>query len=256
MLKELVQTQTCGLNREIEILDEGGQLVVGTRQIALDFEKEHKNVVRAIEDKIKSLTAQNCPVKKLFIPSTFNHRGNEYKEYLLTRDGFTFIVMGFTGPKADGWKLKYIEAFNKMENKLKNPFENLSPELQSIFMLDKKQHQIEVKVKKVETKVDDFIGSSPLFNVECDDLIKTVNSKVKELIGYRTPAYNNRSLRGKIYSDIHYQIRREFGVKSYKAIRRVDLNIAKSIVANYGVPLVLQNEITKLNNQIKFSEVV
>ncbi|RHW63961.1 hypothetical protein DZC34_13285, partial [Clostridium botulinum] len=77
------------------------------------------NVVRAIEDKIESLTAQNCAVQKLFISSTFNHRGNEYKEYLLTRDGFSFLVMGFTGTKADVWKLKYIEAFNKMEEMLK-----------------------------------------------------------------------------------------------------------------------------------------
>jgi phage regulator Rha-like protein len=41
------------------------------------------------------------------------------KEYLLTRDGFSLVVMGFTGQKALQWKLKYIEAFNKMEAQLK-----------------------------------------------------------------------------------------------------------------------------------------
>src|SRR5699024_11811103 len=41
------------------------------------------------------------------------------REFLLTRDGFSFIVMGFTGAKADQWKLKYIEAFNQMEGALK-----------------------------------------------------------------------------------------------------------------------------------------
>ncbi|MBD8046792.1 MULTISPECIES: Rha family transcriptional regulator [Clostridium] len=104
---------------KVNLIIQNGQPVVSSRKIAEDFDKEHKNVVRAIEDKIESLTAQNCTVQKLFILSTFNHRGNEYKEYLLTRDGFSFLVMGFTGTKADIWKLKYIEAFNKMEKTLR-----------------------------------------------------------------------------------------------------------------------------------------
>ena len=99
-----------------------GELVVSSRQIAEDFGKEHKNVVRAIEN----LTAQNSAVKNIMIKSTFDHRGNEYTEYLLTRDGFSLLVMGFTGSRALEWKLKYIEAFNKMEQAIKNPFGDLS----------------------------------------------------------------------------------------------------------------------------------
>ena len=94
---------------------EDGKLVVSSRRVAKDFGKEHKNVVRAIEN----LTAQNSAVKNIMIKSTFNHRGNEYKEYLLTRDGFSLLVMGFNGREALEWKLKYIEAFNTMERKLK-----------------------------------------------------------------------------------------------------------------------------------------
>ena len=91
-----------------------GTLVVRSRQVAEDFGKEHRNVVRAIEN----LTAQNSAVKNIMIKSTFEHRGNEYTEYLLTRDGFSLLVMGFTGSRALEWKLKYIEAFNKMEQQL------------------------------------------------------------------------------------------------------------------------------------------
>ncbi|WP_195949620.1 Rha family transcriptional regulator, partial [Clostridium saudiense] len=123
-----------------------GELVVTSRQVAEDFEKDHRVVVRAIENKVLSLTEQNCSVEKLFIPSTYNHNGNEYKEYLLTRDGFTFIVMGFTGAKADTWKLKYIEAFNRMEEAIKNPYSHLSKELQAIFTLDIEQQRIKSDV--------------------------------------------------------------------------------------------------------------
>ena len=47
-------------------------------------------------------------------------RGREENEYLMDRDGFSILVMGFTGKKALEWKLKYIEAFNNMEEKLKS----------------------------------------------------------------------------------------------------------------------------------------
>lgn len=58
---------------------------------------------------------------KYFIESTYLDKSNrQSKEYLLTRDGFSFLVMGFTGAKADIWKLKYIEAFNKMEEYIRN----------------------------------------------------------------------------------------------------------------------------------------
>ncbi|MCR1953146.1 Rha family transcriptional regulator [Clostridium sp. DSM 100503] len=111
------------MNKQIvNISNQEGQLVVTSRQISEDFKKRNSHVVEAIENKIKSLTAENSEVEieKLFIPTTYIHNGNEYKEYLLTRDGFTFIVMGFTGAKADAWKLKYIEAFNKMEETIKS----------------------------------------------------------------------------------------------------------------------------------------
>ena len=57
----------------------------------------------------------------LFIETTYKNEQNKqwYKEYQLTRDGFSLLVMGFTGKKALAWKLKYIEAFNKMEKALR-----------------------------------------------------------------------------------------------------------------------------------------
>ena len=57
----------------------------------------------------------------MFISSTYkNSRGRNYDEFLMDRDGFSLLCMGFTGKKALEWKLKYINAFNKMEEKLKS----------------------------------------------------------------------------------------------------------------------------------------
>ncbi|ACO85587.1 Rha family transcriptional regulator [Clostridium botulinum] len=137
---------------------ENGQPVVSSREVADDFGKRHSHVVEAIDNKIESLTAENSEVKisKLFIPTTFNHNGNDYKEYLLTRDGFTFIVMGFTGAKADSWKFKYIEAFNKMEQYIKEKQKPKCIEdvlIQSLQEMKDVKYQLEtVKREGKETK--------------------------------------------------------------------------------------------------------
>ena len=104
---------------EIQVTQLNGDLVVSSRQVAEDFEKRHADVIKAIEDKMKVNEILRSP--KYFIESTYTDKSNrQSKEYLLTRDGFSFIVMGFNGKRADEWKLKYIEAFNKMESYIKD----------------------------------------------------------------------------------------------------------------------------------------
>lgn len=102
------------MNELINIKTFEGIQVTSSREVAENFGKRHSHVC----DIIRNLTAENSEVKKMIIETTYEHRGNIYREYLLTRDGFSLLVMGFTGSKALEWKLKYIQAFNKMEQKL------------------------------------------------------------------------------------------------------------------------------------------
>lgn len=104
----------------ISIKTHEGEMVVTSREVAENFEKRHDSVLRDIENLIANVgSPQNCG--NLFIETKYQHEQNKqtYKEYLLTRDGFTLLAMGFTGSKAIEWKLKYIDAFNKMEQALK-----------------------------------------------------------------------------------------------------------------------------------------
>lgn len=220
-----------------------GELVVTSRQVAEDFEKRHADVLRDIEVyKNRISTTQFCT---LFIESEYRaSNGKMNKEYLLTRDGFSFLVMGFTGAKADEWKLKYIEAFNKMEQAIKNPYAHLSKEVQAIFALDHKQQQLAVEVKELKEGM-------PLFNVECKEIQAAVKRKGVEILGGKgSPAYKNNSIRCKVYSDIQQQLRREFGVSRYEAIKRSQLSLAHEIVAKYKAPIYLLNDIYLLNQQL------
>lgn len=242
----------------IDVKEYEGQPVVSSREVANNFEKEHSKVLRTIKEKIEVNPILASP--KYFIESTYLDKSNrQSKEYLLTRDGFSFLVMGFTGAKADMWKLKYIEAFNKMEEKLKNlnPYTGISKELQAIFTIDKKQQQIEQNVNEVKQDLKNFKDNAPLFNIECDTLQKALRGKViKELGGKNSLAYKDKSIRTKIYIDAQNQLKREFAVQSYKAIKRCQLEDALEAINTYKVPTVYKDLIDAVNRQVLLENVV
>ena len=138
--------------------------------------------------------------------------------------------------------------FINCEKKLKE-VKKLSPmELMELQFKVLKEH--EEKIAQVENKVDKLEEDMPLFQIDCKEIQALVRKKgIEALGGYRSIAYNDNSLRGKVYSDIQQQIRREFGVLRYEAIKRSQLEMAKEIIINYKVPLVLENEIKLLNEQ-------
>lgn len=100
------------------VIVNNNQVVVSSLDIAEHFGKNHKNVLRDIHD---ILAAQNRATK-FYQETTHQNRGKDYKAYLMNRDGFSLLAMGFTGKKALQWKLKYIEAFNEMEETLKQGY--------------------------------------------------------------------------------------------------------------------------------------
>ena len=97
---------------------QNGEPVVSSRQIAESFEKRHDHVMRDIEDIMRGLPKNGDT--PMFYKTEYVHEqnGQSYPMYLMKRDGFTLLAMGFTGKAALEWKLKYIAAFNEMEKKL------------------------------------------------------------------------------------------------------------------------------------------
>lgn len=73
---------------------------------------------------------------------------------------------------------------------------------------------------------------------------------VETLGGKDSNSYKDRSLRGRVYADIHREVKRQFGVTTYKAIKRNQCEKAVAFVRNYNVPFVLQEEIAENNAQL------
>lgn len=98
-----------------------GQAVTSSLVVADYFRKAHKDVLRSI----KMLDCSSIFQERNFAPSFYisdlangGHKNNPM--YYMTRDGFTFLAMGFTGKVAAQFKEAYINAFNEMEEKLRS----------------------------------------------------------------------------------------------------------------------------------------
>jgi len=125
------------------------QAVTSSLQVAETFNKSHKHVLEAI-DNLKEGVVENWA--DLFYEDTYIHPQNRqpYRMVYMNRDGFTLLAMGFTGKKALKFKLKYIEAFNQMENEVKNGgFKVPSTMAEALRLAADQQEQIEAMKPKV-----------------------------------------------------------------------------------------------------------
>lgn len=112
---------------EIQIKYENNQMLVSSLQVANDFNKRHDKLVNEIKRIYGDLENNGSPLNggnPMFTRTTYVHEQNkqEYPMYLMNRDGFSLLVMGFNNTRdVLKWKLKYINAFNDMEAKLNSP---------------------------------------------------------------------------------------------------------------------------------------
>ena len=98
---------------------ENDEVVCSSLEVAEKFGKRHDKLIAEIRRMYSDLIGKGSPQNggaKFFFEATYENRGKQYPMYLMNRDGFSLLVMGFTGKKALDWKLKYINAFNQMEN--------------------------------------------------------------------------------------------------------------------------------------------
>ncbi|EAJ6516915.1 Rha family transcriptional regulator [Campylobacter coli] len=103
-----------GVDVELEVVDNA--VYTTSLSVAEVFNKNHKNIIRKINEFPKdNFTKLNFEPSK-YIDST----GRILPCYKITRDGFSLLVMGFTGEKAYKWKILFIKAFNEMEKRLRN----------------------------------------------------------------------------------------------------------------------------------------
>ena len=125
---------------------------------------------------------------------------------------------------------------------------------QKIQLLAQGNVELTEKVNAIDKDLQEFKQDMPLLALECQRITRAKNQKVVPLMGGKNaPAYKNKSLMHKVYSDVDAQLRREFGVNTYKAIKRNQCDLAVEIIKNYELPRCLREEIEDENSQMCFA---
>lgn len=122
---------------------------------------------------------------------------------------------------------------------------------QKIQLLAQGNVELTERIDKVDKDLQEFKADMPLLALECQRITRAKNQKVVPLMGGKSaPAYKNKSLMHKVYSDVDAQLRREFGVNTYKAIKRNQCDLAVRIIEEYELPRCLKEEIDAENAQM------
>lgn len=107
------------------VSSQNGKPVTNSLLVAEKFGKEHKNVLASIREILT--TAENSAVLQMFsVSSYYNDQHKEQPMYIMDRDGFSLLVMGFNGKEAMKFKIDFLNAFNRMEEQLRNPLHGLT----------------------------------------------------------------------------------------------------------------------------------
>ena len=133
------------------------QLVVSSRVIAKELGKRHADVLRDLDNIL-----ENANLRSLVIPSTYKVEGQkrEYKEYLLTKDGFILYMFNIQG--YNDFKLAYINKFNELEKALQNQFKVPTNFKEALQLAIQQQEQIEALKIEVDTKEQQIAEFKPI----------------------------------------------------------------------------------------------
>lgn len=124
---------------------------------------------------------------------------------------------------------------------------------EQIQLLAQGNVELKEKIEAVNDDLQEFKRDMPLLALECQKITKAKNQKVVPILGGKdAPAYKDNSLRQLVYSDIDSQLRREFGVNTYKAIKRSQCDMAIKIINEYELPMYLKDRIDDTNAQRSF----
>lgn len=226
------------------------QAVTTSLQVAESFERKHKHVIDAIE-RIKHSAENSAQLKSMFHIGNYKDKsGKRNKMYYMNRDGFTLLVMGFTGQRAMEFKLKYIDAFNKMEEAIRLQKQlPQTPEGRIHLLLESTSHMDE-RLTDAEDAIEDIKNRMGLPGNLVAKFRKARNKKVINLVGGKeSNAYKDKQLVRKIYSSMFGVFREHFEVERYADLPMAQFDEAMDFVHNWYLPFELQTQVQKVNAQ-------
>lgn len=198
-------------------------------------------------DALKKHVADEDKLTRCFADS-----GQNRQMYIINESGLYALIFGSKLESAKRFKhwvtSEVLPAIRKTGS-----YQNPMTTDQKIQLLAQGNVELTEKVNAIDKDLQEFKQDMPLLALECQRITRAKNQKVVPLMGGKNaPAYKNKSLMHKVYSDVDAQLRREFGVNTYKAIKRSQCDLAVEIIKKYELPRCLREEIEDENSQMCF----
>lgn len=239
---------------ELTITEYKNIRVLTTQQIAEAYEADsriisnnfNRNKERYIEGK-HFVCLEGEELKTFKTNHHFDESSRINKLYLWTEKGAFLHAKSLNTDKA--WEV-YDRLVDEYFEKPKLPSWTMDDKIQ---ILAQGNIELKEKIEAINDDLQEFKRDMPLLALECQKITKAKNQKVVPMLGGKdAPAYKDNSLRQLVYSDIDAQLRREFGVNTYKAIKRNQCDVAIKIINEYELPMYLKDRIDNENAQGSF----
>lgn len=243
-------------NNELVFKGENSQALTNSLLVAEKFGKTHDNVLKAIRNIMDGGVVKNNETP-MFTESTYYNQqnGQSYPLFVMNRDGFTLLAMGFTGKKALQFKIDYIAAFNAMENELRKPKQmTLSEQLLMQAQFNVEQ---EKRISAVEQRLDNMDKEREengrlLLEAKLSDVPtpqQSVRSRINELVCEyaRTTNTAHRDVWNTIYKKLKYLY--HISINSYKKVKPTETKL--DVVERIGALENVLSIISEMINDFK-----
>lgn len=234
---------------QLKVIEYRNTRVLTTQQIAEAYETEERRISEnynanksRYEEGKHYIKLEGISLKEFLqsANSVVQNPGKVRTLYLWTEKGAFLHAKSLNTDKAWEAYSNLIDSYYKQKDVL----EGLSQEMMAIISIDRKQVHMEKRMDKLEFEV-------PLYVSEAEEMSRRAKRKgVKVLGGKKSAAYQDNSIRQKVYCDIYRQLKREFcgeNVVSYKAMKRKYRTDALSFIDNYEAPAYLRELINEAN---------
>lgn len=216
---------------QLQIINQNGQLLVDSREVAEMINKEHAHLLRDIKNYLTILGKSNFGLADFFIESYYNDsQGKPRLHYHLTKKGCDMVANKMTGEKGVLFTAIYVTRFEEMEKQTKQApaLSERQAIIQSLKLtaeLAEEQEEIKGKIVELEQKVDHQI------TIDHGEQRKVQRTIAKRVYA-QSPSMEERK---RLFRELHREIKDRFGVASYKDIKRKELHAALSYI-EYWIP--------------------
>ena len=178
-----------------------------------------------------------------------NVEGNIVRDFKLSASFAKKLSMMSKSERGEEARKYFVTVEDKMKD-MAIQIQNMSPELRTVLVVDHRVTQVERETTTLRQDFETFKQEMPILGVEENRITNAVNRKAVECLGGKdSGAYKSKGVRARTYQDIYRELKRQFGVSTYKAIRRSQTEIALKVIEAYRAPFVLASQIDECNAQ-------